>query len=101
MSNWTYQSDNNYLKWPKTYFGKLYWKSNYIFFFLTSPIRLHGEGGVHVLYCSQPKGGDQRARSFTFKDMWGTPGLNLQTFVVSEQMWITIASDSTLHQCAA
>ncbi len=38
-----------------------------------SPIRLHGEGGVYDLYCSQPPGGDQRARRFTFPDMWGTP----------------------------
>ncbi len=75
ISNWTYQSDNN-LKWPKPYFGKLYWKCNSFFYFDSSPIHLHGEGGVYDLYCSQPPGGDQRARSFTFQDMWGwgTPG---------------------------
>ncbi len=71
-----YQSDNNYLKWPKPYFGKLYWKCNLFFYFDWSPIRLHGEGGVYDLYCSQPPGGDQRARSFTFPDMWGTPGID-------------------------
>ncbi len=38
-----------------------------------SPIRLHGEGGVYDLYCSQPPGGDQIACRFTFPDMWGTP----------------------------
>ncbi len=58
-------------KWPKPYFGKLYWKCNLFFYFDSSPIRLHGEGGVYDLYCSQPPGGDQRARSFTFQDMWG------------------------------
>ncbi len=31
-----------------------------------------GEGGVYDLYCSQPPGGDQRARSFTLKDEWDT-----------------------------
>ncbi len=29
---------------------------------------------VYDLYCSQPPGGDQRARSFTFQDEWDTPG---------------------------
>ncbi len=55
-----------------SYFGKLYWKCNF-YFFDASPIRLHGEGGVYDLYCSQPPGGDQRARSFTFQDVRVTP----------------------------
>ncbi len=46
-----------------------------VIYFYWSLIRLHGEGGVYDLYCSQPPGGDQRARSFTFKDKWDTPGL--------------------------
>ncbi len=52
----------------------IFWKIvlEVYFFFDSSPIRLHGEGGVYDLYCSQPPGGDQRARSFTFPDMWGT-----------------------------
>jgi len=41
-------------------------------------MRLHGEGGVYDLCCSQPPGGDQRARSLTFPDMWCTPNLNIQ-----------------------
>ncbi len=73
MNNWTYISVITYLKWPKPYFGKLYWKCNLFFYFDWSPIRLHGEGGVYDLYCSQPPGGDQRARSFTLKDEWDTP----------------------------
>ncbi len=47
-----------------------------IFIMTQVPFVLHGEGGVYDLYCSQPLGGDQRARSFTFQDVWGTPGLN-------------------------
>ncbi len=45
-----------------------------LFYFDWSPIRLHGEGMVYDLYCSQPPGGDPRARSFTFQDEWDTPG---------------------------
>jgi len=29
--------------------------------------RLHGEGGVYDLYCSQPPGGDQNALDSLFK----------------------------------
>ncbi len=47
-----------------------------VFCFDRSPIRLHGEGGVYDLYSSQPPGGDQRARSFTFKDEWDRPAEN-------------------------
>ncbi len=39
--------------------------------------------GVYDLYCSQPPGGDQRARSFSFKDEWDTP-------VVSQQNETTV-----------
>ncbi len=35
----------------------------YFYFFYSSPIRLHGVGGVYDLYCSQPPGGDQNPRS--------------------------------------
>ncbi len=53
----------------------MYWKCNLYFYFDSSPICLHGEGGVYDLYCSQPPGGDQRARSFTFHEVWDTPVL--------------------------
>ncbi len=48
------------------------WTSGEFFYFDWIPIRLHEEGEVYDLYCSQPTGGDQRARSFTFKDEWDT-----------------------------
>ncbi len=70
---------NNYLKWPKPYFGKLYLKCNSFFYFDWSPIHLHGEGGVFDLYCSQPPGGDERARRFALKDEWDTPACTTQT----------------------
>ncbi len=75
MNNWTYirvitttLNDQNHI------FENCIGSVINFFYFDSSPIRLHGEGGVYDLYCSQPPGGDQRARSFTFPDMWGTPG---------------------------
>ncbi len=78
MNNWTYISmmkttlnDQNHIS--ENCIGIVIY-----FFILTSPIyllspiRLPGEGRVYDLYCSQPPGGDQRARSFTLKDEWDT-----------------------------
>ncbi len=45
-------------------------------YFDWSPIFLYEEGEVCDMYCSQAPGGDQRARGFTFKDEWDTPGSN-------------------------
>ncbi len=58
----------------KSIFRKIVLEVWLIIYFDSSPIHLHGEGGVYDLYCSQPPGGDQRARSFTFPDTWGTHG---------------------------
>ncbi len=55
-----------------------------MFYFDSSPIRLHVEGGVYDLYCSQPAGGDQRAAASLLKT-WYTHTL---TYVKHWNYWI-------------
>ncbi len=67
----------------------------FFFFFDSSPIRLHGEGGVYDLYCSQPPGGDQNPRSdcqpkSDFVHIWIESDLNnwLSTqHIATVQIW--------------
>ncbi len=66
MNNWTNISmitttlnDQNHIS--ENSFGSI------IIFLFWSPIRLHGEGRVYDMYCSQPPGGNQKARSLHFE----------------------------------
>ncbi len=38
------------------------------------PIRLHGEGGVYHLYCSQPPGGQKEPTASLFRTIQTHPG---------------------------
>ncbi len=79
MNNWTYISMITTTLNDQNNISENCIGSVIIFFYFDwSPIRLHGEGGIYDLYYSQPPGGDQRARSFTLKDEWDTPGKSVQ-----------------------
>ncbi len=79
----------------KTIFRKIVLEVELIFLF--SPIRLHGEGGVYDLYCSQPPEGDQRASSFTFKDEWDTPEPATATCKVSILETVSVSTYKLLQ----
>ncbi len=70
---WLRNEEIQRVKWPKTYFGKLYWKCNLFFYFDWSSIRYMEREGFMTWTAASPPGGDQRARSFT-EDDWDTPG---------------------------
>ncbi len=92
-NNWTYISVIT-TSLTKTIFRKIVLAVQFIFYFDSSPIRSHGEGRVYDLYCSQPPGGDQRARSLTFQDVWGTPDLYISMGTTMSMMLLFTRSSS-------